>query len=151
MNLLRAALAGIAEGGRPFFSSVILSGSHRCSAELVVNGQADVAAIDCVTLAHLRRLYPTISSGLRVLCWTPASPSLPFITAASTDEATLRVLRASFAAVLSDTGASLSAARATLLLDGLNLQPDPELSEVRRLTRQAAALGLEAVLPGTAT
>ncbi len=149
MNLLRAALAGIAEGGRPFFSAVILSGSHRRSAELVANGQADVAAIDCVTFAHLQRFHAGTIADLRVLCWTPSSPSLPFITAASTGEATLRVLRTSLADVLADNSADLRAAREELLLDGLNLQPDPDLSEVRRLTRQAAELGLQAVLPAS--
>ena len=146
MNLMRAALVGIARRGRAFFSSITLSGSHRRSAELVANGQADVAAIDCVTFAHLRRLYPEAVAGLRILCWTPSSPSLPFITAASTGEATLRALRAALAAVFDDPSPAVRAARAMLLLDGVNLQPDLRLSEVRRLARQAAALGLEPVL-----
>src|SRR3569833_2230434 len=51
MNLLRAALAPLARGGR-FFRSVSFSGSHRKSIELIEGGGADVAAIDCVALEH---------------------------------------------------------------------------------------------------
>ena len=66
MNLLRAAIAPLSDG-TPFFESVVLSGSHRRSVAMVVAGVADVAAIDCVTFAHLQRLYPHEVTGVRVL------------------------------------------------------------------------------------
>ena len=138
MNLLRAAIAPLA-GGAPFFAAVSRSGSHFASATQVAAGRADVAAIDCVTLAHLRHLYPALAAQLRVLDWTPASPGLPLITALSTDTATLAALRAALADVAADP--QLSAVRERLLLDGFDPEPDAGLSEVRRLAQQAAASG----------
>ena len=49
MNLLRAAVAPWARGGR-FFGRVEVSGSHLESLARVGDGRADIAAIDCVTL-----------------------------------------------------------------------------------------------------
>lgn len=138
MNLLRAALAPLA-GGAPFFSSVGLTGSHLASATQVADGRADVAAIDCVSLAHFRRLYDTLTAQLRVLAWTPASPSLPLITAASTDDAMLAQLRAALDEVAGDP--SLQPVRECLLLGGFDLAPDPSLPAVRLLARQARDAG----------
>lgn len=142
MNLLRAALAPLA-GGAPFFESVVLSGSHRRSVAMIAAGQADLAAVDCVSFAHLQRLYPTTVSGLRVLCWTPPSPSLPFITARSTGESTVNALRAALADVFADP--TLRSVRELLLLEGVDLEPDGNFSEVLRLERQAADLGFPAI------
>lgn len=49
MNLLRAEISAIA-GGREFFGHIRLTGAHAASLEVVARGEADVAAIDCVTL-----------------------------------------------------------------------------------------------------
>src|SRR3954454_11819501 len=48
MNLLRAMIAPMARC-KPFFREVIVTGTHLASIEAVAGGQADVAAIDCVT------------------------------------------------------------------------------------------------------
>jgi ABC-type phosphate/phosphonate transport system substrate-binding protein len=138
MNLLRAAIAPLACGNR-FFSAVSHTGSHFASASQVADGRADVAAIDCVTLAHLRRLYPALTAQLRVLAWTPASPGLPLITALGTDAATLACLRAALAAVAGD--ARLQPVREALLLDGFDPDPDTGLREVRQLAQRAADSG----------
>jgi ABC-type phosphate/phosphonate transport system substrate-binding protein len=138
MNLLRAAVAPLANGAR-FFNSVVFSGAHRRSVEMVAEGQADVAAVDCVSLAHLRRLYPSLVANLRILDWTPSSPSLPFITAAATSDATLQAIRFSLAAVLADR--SLDTVREQLFLEGIDLHPDAGFSGVMRLQRAAIDLG----------
>ncbi len=138
MNLLRAALAPLAGGAR-FFSAVTLTGSHLASATAVADGRADLAAIDCVSLAHFRRLYPALTSQLRILAWTPSSPSLPLITAATTDERTLASLREALADVGADP--ALQAVRERLLLDGFNVAPDASLHEVRDLARGAVEAG----------
>jgi ABC-type phosphate/phosphonate transport system substrate-binding protein len=142
MNLLRAAIAPLANG-KGFFESVVFSGSHRNSVDMVAQGEADVAAVDCVSLAHFRRLYPSTAAKLRVLDWTPASPSLPFITAAATSDATLRILRSSLAAVLADPG--LDSVRELLFLEGADLQPVAGYAEVLRLERNAVELGYPVV------
>jgi ABC-type phosphate/phosphonate transport system substrate-binding protein len=90
MHLLRAAVAPFARGGR-FFRSVQLNGAHRHSVEMVAADQADVAAIDCVRLAHIR-----------VLWLSPRSPSLPFVTARAASESTIRALRLSLVSVFAD-------------------------------------------------
>jgi ABC-type phosphate/phosphonate transport system substrate-binding protein len=138
MNLLRAAVAPLSDG-TPFFSSVVLSGSHRASVEQVARGHADVAAVDCVSFAHLQRACPADTAKLRVLCLTPASPSLPFITARAGAEGTVEALRLALADVLSD--GSLASVREQLFLNGVDFEPDADFTVVRRLERQAIALG----------
>jgi ABC-type phosphate/phosphonate transport system substrate-binding protein len=142
MNLLRAAIAPLSRGA-PFFQSVVLSGSHRRSVAMVAGGQADLAAVDCVSLAYFRRYDPSAAAGLRILCWTPPSPSLPFITARTNRDSTIHALCVSLAAVFADT--ALSSVRELLLLDGVDLEPDGNFTQVRRLERDAAELGFPAV------
>lgn len=65
--------------GRGFFSKVTFSGSHRASAGLVADRKADIAAIDAVAWALFQELEPVRAARLRVIAWTTAMPSLPFI------------------------------------------------------------------------
>lgn len=102
MNLLRAAIAPLAAGGR-FFGEVVATGAHARSFAAVLSGRIDTAAIDAVTLAHLRRRYPRRSGGLRILAWTPPSPALPLVTAAATATSTVAALRRALAAVAADS------------------------------------------------
>jgi ABC-type phosphate/phosphonate transport system substrate-binding protein len=142
MNLLRAVIAPLS-GGVRFFESVTLSGSHRQSIEMVAEGRADVAAIDCVTFAHLQRFDPSSVSKLRILCWTPPSPSLPFITARTSTNATIRMLRAALASVFADE--SLRSLRELLFLDGVNLEPDEGFTVVHEFEKQALKRGYPAL------
>ena len=138
MNLLRAAVAPLARGGR-FFGSVAVSGSHLRSVEMVASGEADVASVDCVSFAIFQRLYPAVVSELRVLCWTPLSPCLPFITARSASDSTVRALRSALADVFDD--AALAPAREQLLLRGVDLEPREGFGEVLALERGAVEAG----------
>jgi ABC-type phosphate/phosphonate transport system substrate-binding protein len=137
MNLLRAAVAPFARGGR-FFRSVQLSGSHRHSVEMVAADQADVAAIDCVSLAHIQRIDRVTAGRVRVLCFSPRSPSLPFVTARAASESTIRALRLSLVSVFADN--ALLPVRELLLLTGIDLAPDATLGRVRELERKAVRL-----------
>jgi ABC-type phosphate/phosphonate transport system substrate-binding protein len=143
MNLLRAAVAPLA-CGTSFFGSLQLSGSHRQSVELIAQQEADVAAIDCVTFAHLQQLFPVLTQKVRILGWTPPSPSLPFVTSCTTDKHTLAILRSALAEVVSD--ASMRSMCSRLLLEGVDLQPDTKLTSVRQLQHGAAALGYSALM-----
>ena len=138
MNLLRAAVAPLA-GGRPFFRSVAWTGSHRASLATVAEGAADLAAIDVVTLAHLRRSEPDLTDRVRVLGWTEATPGLPFITSGTTDDATLELLQE----VLFEIGAAPAhaALRDELLLDGFEIVPEAAYRSVMALERRAIELG----------
>jgi ABC-type phosphate/phosphonate transport system substrate-binding protein len=134
MNLFRAALAPVSGGAR-FFRSVSFSGSHRKSIELVAAREADVTAVDCVTLGHLQRFHTRLTSQVKVIDWTPSSPCLPFVTSAQTGEVTFQALRSAVADVFTDS--TLAPVRELLLLEGVNLSPDPTLSRVSELEAQA--------------
>lgn len=138
MNLLRAAIAPIA-GGTRFFRAVETSGSHWNSARSVAAGDADVAAIDCVTWAHLALADAPLHAALRVLAWTPAASSLPLVTAVRTDEDTVSALRQALADVAADPASRpfLSA----LLIEGFDTVPDASLAKTRALARSAADSG----------
>jgi ABC-type phosphate/phosphonate transport system substrate-binding protein len=138
MNLLRAEVAPLAHGA-PFFGHVAITGAHAASVQAVAEAEADVAAIDCVTFAHLQRLRPRMTQGLRVLAWTTATPGLPLIAAATTDAALLAALRQALAAVARDP--ALAAVRATLLLDGFEILPQEAYDTILALERDAISRG----------
>lgn len=143
MNLLRAAVAPLAAAGGRFFGSVVVSGSHLRSVEMVASGEADVASVDCVSFAHFQRLYPSLVSGVRVLDWTASSPSLPYITSGSASDGTVQALRTALADVFDDS--ALTSVRERLLLRGVDLAPSPGFGEVLALERQAAEAGYPAL------
>jgi ABC-type phosphate/phosphonate transport system substrate-binding protein len=138
MNLLRAEIAPLAKG-RSFFKSVVITGSHLASAEAVVQNEADVAALDCVTWAHLLRWRPALTSRLRVLGWTVRSPGLPLITSLGTSPSQLAALRAALDDVAADP--RLRDVRDMLLLEGFSLAPAEHYRAVRRLQDIASGLG----------
>jgi ABC-type phosphate/phosphonate transport system substrate-binding protein len=92
MNLPRHFFAPFARGKR-FFDQVLITGSHRSSMEVVATGQADAAAIDCVTFGLHTEYEPATVGGLRVLAQTSASPSIPFVTSRETADETVGALR----------------------------------------------------------
>jgi ABC-type phosphate/phosphonate transport system substrate-binding protein len=100
-NALRALVAPLAVDGR-FFGRSIETGYHLKSAEAVRDGLADIAAIDCVSLAGFRRYVPDSVRGLRVLGETDDFVGLPLITALQTDDATLALLRSALTATIAD-------------------------------------------------
>ncbi|MEP3278413.1 MAG: PhnD/SsuA/transferrin family substrate-binding protein [Stappiaceae bacterium] len=67
--------------GRPYFSSVIESGSHRRSIEFVASGQVDAACIDAVCWQHALNFLPEVTALLIPIASSPNMPGLPFITA----------------------------------------------------------------------
>lgn len=138
MNLLRAAIAPIAEG-RPFFGQVILTGAHARSYAGVAAGRLDVAAIDAVTLAHLRRRDPRRAEHIRVLGWTASTPGLPLITAAATAPQTLAALREVLADVAADP--RMAGTLDTLLIDGFERLDLGDYAPVLSLQDAAAAQG----------
>jgi ABC-type phosphate/phosphonate transport system substrate-binding protein len=143
MNLLRATLAPLAQG-QAFFSEVSISGSHHQSLARVAAGAADIAAIDCVTLAHLTQIDPDLVARTRILGWTPPSPGLPMITAGSRDDATVAALRAAVAAVFSDP--ALAATRRTLLLRGYEVLTDWAYAEIAGMEAAADDWGYSVVV-----
>ena len=78
---LKAMVVPLAQAGR-FFASVHVSGGHRQSIARVASGKADLASIDCVTYALLKRYRAHELDGVRILTCSDDYPALPYITSA---------------------------------------------------------------------
>lgn len=91
-NALRKMVAPLAREGH-FFAGVDFSGSHRQSLEEVRCGNADIAAIDCITWALLQRHESESLRDLTLIGQSPLAPGLPLITAAQTSAQNRRAIR----------------------------------------------------------
>jgi ABC-type phosphate/phosphonate transport system substrate-binding protein len=132
MNALRHAVAPLARQGQ-FFSRVLESGSHRASLRMVADGQADVAAVDCITHGYLALHAPHVLDGLRILCRTASMPGLPLIASPRLDDASATLLRQVLHQVL-----ATDATAARLRLAGLaatQLEDYQAILDARQLAR----------------
>jgi ABC-type phosphate/phosphonate transport system substrate-binding protein len=136
-HALRLHVAPLARDGR-FFARSVESGSHRNSLALVRDGQADLAAVDCVTLAGLRRSTPQLLDGLRVIGATLHAPGLPLVTASTTSAADLaRLRRALTAACLDGEWADI---REALFIGGFVAAPASAWLRISQCQEAAATL-----------
>lgn len=67
-----------------WFTDRVQSGGHLASAQMVAQGNADIAALDGVTWRLIQRYEPW-ASDLKVLGWTEPTPGLPYIAAKKAD------------------------------------------------------------------
>ncbi|AEH88312.1 phosphate/phosphite/phosphonate ABC transporter substrate-binding protein [Mesorhizobium opportunistum] len=74
------------------FSSRSESGGHRGSIVTVAEGRADIAAIDCESWALAQRFEPAARKVV-IVGWTARRKGLPFITARTTPEKTIKAMR----------------------------------------------------------
>lgn len=137
-NSLRAVVAPLADGGT-FFAEVLQSGSHRNSMHMVAQGDAECAAIDTVCWALTLDAEPDLAAWLKRLCATPSLPGLPFITAASTSDGDLAILRTTLNDTLADP--ALGADLATLRLSGATVLPDTAYDTCLRMEQDAIDAG----------
>lgn len=70
-------------------TSQIQTGGHAASAEALIDGKADIAAIDALTWKFLLRDSDRMSQ-LTILTTTPETPTLPYITRLTQDMGSLR-------------------------------------------------------------
>jgi ABC-type phosphate/phosphonate transport system substrate-binding protein len=138
MNLARLALAPLAEGGR-FIGEIVETGGHAASLVLLADRGADVAAIDCVSYALFARNRPALAARTRILAPTAASPTLPFVTARTNGDATVRALRDALAGAFSDP--ALADSRAALFLAGIMPADEADYSILRDYENAARSLG----------
>ena len=110
-----AHLAHLAPG-ESFRAHAIDTGGHRASAQAVAEGRADLACLDAVTWALIRR-HDAFASALRVIDTTRPTPGLPYIAAPGVDAAAL------FAAISQAISALNSEDRDALMLKGLTRIP----------------------------
>lgn len=131
-NALRAQIAPLARMGR-FFESAIDTGGHSASVAAVREGQADLAAIDCVTYAALQRYAPQAAQGLCIVGTTEAYPGLPLVSALATPVAEVALLQQALRAVV----ASPQAAPTLDALDIVGFET-PAISTYRRCVEMRA-------------
>ena len=116
--------------GLPHFARARITGSHRASLAAVAAGDADIAAIDCVTLAHARAAGVRALASLRVIGETPSAPALPFLTARVRGPDAAAVIRAALEDALARPEAR--AARETLFLEGIGTVEESQYEPIRR-------------------
>jgi ABC-type phosphate/phosphonate transport system substrate-binding protein len=141
-NTLRDLVFPLAEQGR-LFGEAIESGAHRQSLAYVRTGKADVAAIDCVSLALLERIAPAELQGIRKLCLTAPAPSLPYITSLATSAETMRRLRDGLRAAIDDP--QLKAVRDGLLLADIAVLPLTAYESILAMENTAIKAGYPAL------
>ena len=134
---MRALLTPLQRDGR-FFSAIRTPGIHTGSIAAVERGEADVAAIDCVTHALLARHRPRALAGTRVLRYTDRAPGIPYVTRAGMPRDLFERLRLAFVRAFADR--DVIAACAVLFIGGVQvLAPSAydRISEFQALARRA--------------
>lgn len=116
-NVLMKMVTPLATDG-VFFSHVLFSGSHRQSLIELNKGSADIAAIDCVTWALIKRHQPELLNGLAIIDQSPMAPGLPLITSRYTSEQDLTELRRALGELVSH--AAYQSVCAALFIDGFS-------------------------------
>ena len=138
-NALRGLVAPLARSGT-FFADHLICGSHRRSLAALHSGAADIAAIDCVSLAGFRRREPELLRGLQVVCSTAPAPGLPLVTSATTTLAELTALRRALHAACSDSTAA--GAREALFIGGFQIVSADVWQVIDDVRQSAMDLGI---------
>jgi len=136
MNLLRAAVAPLAEG-RDFFASVIETGGHLASLSALQDDHADIAAIDAVTFAFVRDHLPDLAQGVVQLGVTRSAPGLPLIASKRVPQDGVNALAASLHACVADDPALAK----RLKLTGFIQRPLDDYAAILEIETDAAKLG----------
>ncbi|WP_026757337.1 phosphate/phosphite/phosphonate ABC transporter substrate-binding protein [Sediminimonas qiaohouensis] len=127
-----AAPAAYAKAQGLRITDPIQTGGHAASARAVVEGRADIAAIDAQSWRLMQR-HDAFATRLRVLCKTWPTPGLPCITAIAHDPAPIRTALRRAIAALDDE------ARGTLCLQALIDIPEAAYLAVPTPAAPAAA------------
>lgn len=138
MNLPRRAIAELA-GGQPFFGSIIETGGHPASLDRVISGDVDATCVDCVTYAFCCDYRDAVREHTRILCATPPSPAIPFVTSVATPAALVETLGAALARV--GAAPEHACVRAGLKLIAIMPADEGAYPRLLALEREAAALG----------
>lgn len=137
-NALRSVVAPLSRKGR-FFSKVKVSGGHVRSLDMLLDGRADVMAIDCVLHALLQRHRPRALDGSRVIGQSTPVPAPPFVVSAAIPDDTRKRIREGLLEALVDP--ALVDVRSILLLDGAELLPAHEYLKIVELEAVALRRG----------
>ena len=138
MSSLRHLVSGRNVDGQ-FFSDVKVSGSHLASLEMIRRREADVAAIDCVTMALFQRHLGGAARGVRVLGETYPAPAPPYVVRASAPADEIEKIRAALVETFDDP--SLSDCRDILMLKGVTLANQEDYWMMSAFQHHAGRLG----------
>lgn len=101
------SLAAAVHGpGQAWTGPVVWTGSHLGSIRAVRDGHAEIASIDSVSWAHALRFEPATATGLVEIGHGPLVPSLPVVTAMTTDDRSLELLRVAMSSAFDDDDAA---------------------------------------------
>ena len=139
---LKSVFAPLSGNGR-FFGQVVCSGGHRRSMQMVADGSADVAAIDCVTYALLQRHRSGLTDKLRIITEGPLAPSLPYVTAFGRSSQQVEAIRQALVSVIEDP--TLEQTRGQLFLSGVAVLEHTEYERILDIEREADRLGYRAL------
>ena len=119
VNALFGLVAPCSSEGK-FFSEIKISGSHATSLAIVQKGEADVAAIDCITYALLQRYRPKALDETRQLGFTYPAPTPPYVTRSDVDPSIVERMKNALMKAFTDP--ALASSRESLLLEGVETQ-----------------------------
>lgn len=137
-NALRSVVAPLARDGG-FFREVLVTGSHTDSLAAVHAGHVDVACIDTIVLALLRRNRPAAVRGLRPLLCTAPALAPPYVTSARTPLPVRWRLQQALRLAIVDP--ALASVRRALLLDDFVCLPAASYAELEAFEEPALAAG----------
>jgi ABC-type phosphate/phosphonate transport system substrate-binding protein len=135
-NALRQVIAPLARGGR-FFGSSLQTGSHIASLHAVAERRADLAAIDCVTMAFVRDEQPALAHAVKQIGWTQASPGLPLIASKAVPADRIAALRSA----LNEALAIRPERARRLRLKGFEMLSIEDYARITQLEHEAIELG----------
>ena len=113
-NALRPMVDALG-GWDTVFGQTIESGAHALSIDMVREGHADVAAVDCVTHALTADTTPARLTGTRVLEMSKSAPALPYITARATPDETVALMQQGLRNAIADP--ALATTRSALRIE----------------------------------
>ena len=125
------AAVDASEAGAQWPGEVIWSGAHIESVRHLREGRADVACIDALTMALIKRHYPELVSELHEIGTGPLVPSPPVIVPSATPGALVDSLRDAFTWALADP--TVAASSAELYIDGFVSLDNAEYATTRLL------------------
>ena len=117
--------------GARWQGEMLFTGAHLESVRAVHEGRAEVASIDAVSLAHIRRLHPDLCTDLVEVGYGPQVPCLPVIAGAAVSMQQLAELRAAFADAVADP--TQADVRATLLVEAFVAREYADYRPLREL------------------
>ncbi|ALL69195.1 ABC-type phosphate/phosphonate transport system, periplasmic component [Paraburkholderia caribensis MBA4] len=131
-NALRHSVAPHAKHGT-FFGATLETGSHLGSLRAVAEDRADLAAIDCVTMAFARDAYPELTGRLREIGYTRSSPGLPLIASTHVAPEQAEALRDA----LDEAVAAQPGRARRLRLKGFSRLPPEAYESIRQMENEA--------------